>query len=73
MKFIEKEDDIIVRIPRKIYDKHIQTLLDEIEFKKIIVKSKATQKDIDAIMLEIKKDRKKLMKPLMNSIKNIAK
>ena len=73
MKFIEKEDDIIVRIPRKIYDKHVQTLHDEIEFKKIIVKSKATQKDIDAIMLEIKKDRKKLMKPLMNSIKNIAK
>jgi hypothetical protein len=73
MKFIEKEDDIIVRIPRKIYDKHIQTLLDEIEFKKIIVKSKATQKDIDAIMLEIKKDRKRLMKPLLDRIKNITK
>ena len=73
MKFIEKEDDIIIRIPRKIYDKHIQTLLDEIQFKKVIVKSKATQKDIDAIMLEIKKDRKRLMKPLLDRIKNITK
>ena len=73
MKFIEKEDDIVVRIPRKIYGKHIQTLLDEIEFKKIVVKSKATQKDIDAIMLEIKKDRKKLMKPLLDRIKSITK
>ena len=73
MKFIEKEDDIIIRIPRKIYDRHIQTLLDEIEFKKVIVKSKATQKDIDTIMLEIKKDRKRLMKPLLDRIKKIAK
>lgn len=73
MKFIEKEDDIIIRIPRKIYDKHIQTLLDEIQFKRVIVKSKATQKDIDAIMLEIKKDRKRLMKPLLDRIKNITK
>ena len=73
MKFIEKEDDIIIRIPRKIYDKHIQTLLDDIQFKKVIVKSKATQKDIDAIMLEIKKDRKRLMKPLLDRIKNITK
>ncbi len=73
MKLIEKEDDIIIRIPRKIYDKHIQTLLDEIQFKKVIVKSKATQKDIDAIMLEIKKDRKRLMKPLLDRVKNITK
>jgi hypothetical protein len=73
MKFIEKEDDIIVRIPRKAYDKHVQILLDEIQYKKIAMKSKATQKDIDEIVAIVQKERKKTMKPLIDRLLKITK
>jgi hypothetical protein len=73
MKFIEKEDDIVIRIPRKLYSKNVQHLIDVIQFKKSVANSKATQKDIDDIMTDIKKDRKKLMKPLLEKIEKISK
>ena len=71
MKSVEKEDDIIIRIPRKLYSKDLQNLIDLIQFKKTVANSKAIQKDIDDILTDIKKDRKKLMKPLLERIKKI--
>ena len=71
MKSVEKEDDIIIRIPRKLYSKDVQNLIDLIQFKKTVANSKAIQKDIDDILTDIKKDRKKLMKPLLERIKKI--
>jgi hypothetical protein len=53
-----KEDDIIIRIPRRFYDKTVQRLLDYIEFKTIVSKSRATQKDIDKLVTDIKKERR---------------
>ncbi|MBX2931785.1 MAG: hypothetical protein KF781_07570 [Chitinophagaceae bacterium] len=64
-----KNNDIVIRIPKKIYNKNIQALIDAIEFKNIVSKSKATQKDIDTIMKDVKKGRKELMKPLLSRIK----
>ena len=68
MKFIDKEDDIVIRIPRKLYSTEVQRLIDIIQFKKSVAQSNATQKNIDDIMIDIKKDRKKLMKPLLDKI-----
>lgn len=65
MEYIEKDDDIVIRIPRKIYDKEIQRMIDNIQFKKIIVKSKATQKDIDNIVAAIKKERRPKIEALL--------
>ncbi|WP_276501567.1 hypothetical protein [Terrimonas pollutisoli] len=53
----EKDDDIIIRIPRKLYDKNVQQFLDYIQFRKIVSKSKATEKDINKILADIKKER----------------
>ena len=55
-KSVEKEDDIIIRIPRKLYSKEVQRLINIIQFKKTVGHSKATQKDIDDIMNNIKKE-----------------
>jgi hypothetical protein len=68
MKFIDKDDDIVIRIPRKLYSKEVQRLIDIVQFKKMLTHSKATQKNIDDIMVDIKRDRKKLMKPLLDKI-----
>lgn len=65
----QSNDDIVITIPKKFYDKGVQDLIDRIEFKKIISKSKATQKDTDLLLVDIKKERKELMKPLLDKIK----
>ena len=58
----EKDDDIIIRIPRKLYSKELQNMLHLIEHKKIVSKSKATEKDINNILSGIKKERGKKVK-----------
>ena len=73
MKSLEKEDDIIIRIPRKLYNKEVQHLIDVIQFKKNVAHSKASQKSVDDIMIDIKKNRKKLMRPLLDKIEKILK
>lgn len=73
MEFENKTDDIVIRIPKKFYNKNVQELIDNVQYKKVLSKSKATQKDIDSIMGAIKKDRKKLMKPLFAKIGKLSK
>ena len=73
MQTIPSNEDIIIKIPRRFYDKRVQDLIDYIEFKTIVSKSKAGQKEVDAIMKDIKMGRKELMKPLLEKIKRKAK
>jgi hypothetical protein len=73
MQTAATKEDIVIRIPKKLYDENVQELLNYIEYKKIVSKSKATQKDIDSIMSGIKKERKNTMKPLLNKIKQKVK
>ena len=69
MLAVQSNDDIVITIPKKFYDKRVQDLIDYIEFTTIVSKSKATQKDIDLLLIDIKKERKELMKPLLDKIK----
>jgi hypothetical protein len=66
----ETKDEIIIKIPKGVYNKNIQRLIDVVEFKSIVKKSKATQKDLDKILADIKKERGALVKPLLDRVKN---
>jgi hypothetical protein len=55
----EKDDDIIIRIPRKLYSKELQNMLNLIEHKKMVSKSKATHKEVEKFLTDIKKQRAK--------------
>ena len=61
----EKDDDIIIRIPRRLYDKNVQQFLDYIQFRKIVSKSKATEKDLNKILAGIKKKREPKIQALL--------
>jgi hypothetical protein len=63
------DTDIIIRVPQNLYDKHVQRLIDYVEYKKIVSKSKATQKDIDKLVAEIKKERKPKIESLKQRLK----
>jgi hypothetical protein len=65
----ETKDEIIIKIPKGVYNKNIQRLIDVVEFKNIVKKSKATQKDLDKILVGIKKERGVLVKPLLDRVK----
>jgi hypothetical protein len=67
----ETKDEIIIKIPKGVYNKNIQRLIDVVEFKSIVKKSKATQKDLDKILADIKKERGALVKPLLDRVKNV--
>jgi hypothetical protein len=49
--------EIIVRIPANIDTADIQDMLDFIQYKEITSKSKASQKDVDALVKKAKKGR----------------
>ena len=70
---VETKNEIIIKIPKGIYNKNIQRLVDVVEFKSIVKKSKATQKDLDNILAIIKKERAALVKPLLDRIKKAEK
>jgi hypothetical protein len=70
---VETKNEIIIKIPKGIYNKNIQRLVDVIEFKSIVKKSKATQKDLDKLLADIKKERAVLMRPLLDRIKKAQK
>lgn len=61
----ERDDDIIIRIPRKLYSKELQNMINLIEHKKIVSKSKATQKQVEKLLSDIKKERGKKVKQLL--------
>ncbi|MEO7264945.1 MAG: hypothetical protein ABIW38_08535 [Ferruginibacter sp.] len=49
--------EIIFRLPSTTKLKDLQDIADLISFKEILHKSKATQKDVDALVKKIKKGR----------------
>ena len=58
MRSAQSNDDIVITIPKKFYDKGVQDLIDRIEFKKIISKLKATGKIVDLLLVDTKRKRK---------------
>lgn len=55
---IERTDkEIIFRVPASTDIDELQDLADFLEFKEIAKKSKASQKDVDALVKQIKKGR----------------
>jgi ribosomal protein L17 len=69
MQSVSSNGDIIIRIPKKMYNKNVQRLITNIEFKKTVSKSKATQKEIDKLLADIKNGRAEIVKPLLDRIK----
>lgn len=65
MKNQYSEEDIIIRIPRRLYNKRVQNILSHIGHIKIASKSKATEKDIDNMLADMKKARGKMMRSLL--------
>ncbi len=63
------ETDIIIRVPQSLYDSRIQDFIDYVEYRKIVSKSKATQKDIDKLVAEIKKERRPKIEALKKRLK----
>jgi hypothetical protein len=51
------KDEVIFRLPATIDVDELQNLADWLEFKEIVKKSKATQKDVDSLLKEVKKGR----------------
>jgi hypothetical protein len=50
------EDEIIVRLPASFDIDELQRMIDLLEYKSIVSKSKATQEQIDELALEAKKN-----------------
>lgn len=65
MSITERDDDIIIRIPRKVYSKELQNMINLIEHKKIVSRSKATEKQIEKLLMDIKKERSKRVKQFL--------
>lgn len=57
------EDEIIVRLPVTFDIDELQRMIDLLEYKSIVSKSKATQEQIDELSYEVKKN-------IWNRIKN---
>ncbi len=62
------EADIIIRVPKSLYDENIQDFIDYVEYKKIVSKSQATQQDIDNLVEEIKKERRPKIEALLKRV-----
>ena len=50
-------EGIIFKVPNDTNIEELQDIADLLEFKSIVKKSKATQKDTDALLREVKKGR----------------
>ena len=62
------ETDIIIRVPKGLYDENIQDFIDYVEYKKIVSQSQATQEDIDNLVEEIKKERRPKIEALLKRV-----
>jgi predicted component of viral defense system (DUF524 family) len=65
MSFRERSDDIVIRIPRKMYTREVQNMLNFFKHKKIVSNSKVTEKEVKKILGDIKKERVKKVKQLL--------
>ena len=67
----QKDKEFVITIPRKIFnDKVFQKMLSQINYSSIESKSKASQKDIDDFLLYVKKKRGKVVKAIMDRVKD---
>jgi hypothetical protein len=57
MKIERTKNEVVIRIPASINVDDLQDLADLIEYKEISSKSKATQKDVDDLVSDIKRGR----------------
>lgn len=57
MKIERTKNEVVIRIPASINVDDLQDLADLIEYKEISTKSKATQKDVDDLVSDIKRGR----------------
>ncbi len=60
------QTEIIFRLPKNVNIDDLQDLTDLFEYKEITKISKATQKDVDSLVKEIKKGRWEKTKQLLN-------
>lgn len=57
MKIERTKNEVVIRIPASVNVDDLQDLADLIEYKEISTKSKATQKDVDDLVSDIKRGR----------------
>ena len=55
----QTDREIIINLPKKMYNKKLQAMFDYLEFKTIVSKSKASQKDLSNILTQMKVTRKR--------------
>lgn len=54
---IKSQTDFIIKIPKKLYSKDLQKMFDFLRYKKATSSSKATQKNIDILVSDVRKAR----------------
>jgi hypothetical protein len=54
---IKSQTDFIIKIPKKLYSKDLQKMFDFLRYKKATSLSKATQKNIDILVSDVRKAR----------------
>jgi hypothetical protein len=54
---IKSQSDFIIKIPKKLYSKDLQKMFDFLRYKKATSLSKATQKNIDILVSDVRKAR----------------
>jgi hypothetical protein len=69
MSVKKAKDSITIDVPRNLYNKRVQDFINYIEHLKIVSKSKASQKDIDKLLVEVKKGRGVYVKELLKRAK----
>ncbi len=57
MKIERTKNEVVIRIPASVNVDDLQDLADLIEYKEISSKSKATQKEVDDLVSDIKRGR----------------
>lgn len=62
MKVRQHEDDIVIRIPRKLYGRKLRNILSHIEHLKIVSGSVASEPGISKLLSEIKIERGKMIR-----------
>ena len=65
------ETAIIIRVPQNLYDSRIQDFINYVKYKKIVSKSKATEKELNELLEEIKVERREKVKEWLKE-KNIG-
>ena len=57
MNGIDKEANFFIKVPKKLYTKDLQRMFDFLRFRKATASSKASKKNIDALVTLVQKVR----------------